>query len=655
VDLSGDATNPLGVTGNDSRPEDTGWNPGLPNVGPLREIGRGNFGVVHLAFDSELDREVAIKVLAGVLDDRARARFARERRAIGRLSGHPNIVTVYQTGIAPDGRPYILMEYLSGGSLGDRLQKGAMPWPEAVDVAIQLCSAVQAAHNEGVLHRDIKPQNVLIDRFGKSKLGDFGLAQLRDTTGTQSGTVVATVAHAAPEILEGEPATAASDVYSLASTLYALIAGRPAFVNPSDESILPMYARIAEQPVPNLRPSGVPDAVCAAIEVGMHKDPNQRIRSPAELGRRLAGALAPNEAERRPHELGRERRWRLSQPLIRHRISALIGALVLVIALGATGLTLLRSGGNANTVSPTVVTLNGGTTENIAVSRGAIWVLAGEGVAQIDPATDRVTSTIAPTGISTAIAIGDGSVWVADGYQNVVFRVDVALGRVADTIPVGRNPIAIAVSGKSVWVANGGDGTVSRINATTRRVTATIPVGSAESSYGLTGLAVGEGSVWVTDNSDGTLSRIDPARTRVVSSIQIARPGTRFLDVAAGDGTVWATTQDSFSPIQALQFDAAGRVRTRISLPPRFSLIGLISGEGHTLGVGVGALWLGTTSADQRIDSVVRIDPATRVTTLVHTPRIETVTGLAVDPYANAVWVAGNNLDTSAFVVRISP
>jgi serine/threonine-protein kinase PknK len=258
----------------------------------LTEVGRGGFGIVYRASQVEFNRTVAVKVLTGVFDESARGRFERERRALGSLSGHPNIVTVYAAGFTSDGRPYIAMEFLPGGTLAERLSGRALSWPEAASIGIKIAGALQQAHELGVLHRDIKPENILMSAYGEPKLADFGIARLQGGYETRSGVITATYAHAAPELLDGKPPSPASDVYSLASTVYSLITGRAPFVSDADDDTLPaVIARIATQPPPNLRDQGVPDSLCETLERGLAKDPTHRTASAAEFGHELQAAL----------------------------------------------------------------------------------------------------------------------------------------------------------------------------------------------------------------------------------------------------------------------------------------------------------------------------------------------------------------------------
>ncbi|MGZ6995583.1 MAG: protein kinase domain-containing protein [Acidimicrobiia bacterium] len=262
----------------------------IPGYEGAVEIGRGGFGVVYRARQVDVQRTVAIKLLTGVFDEHARVRFDRERDAMGLLSSHPNSVTVHASGFTPDGHPYIVMEHLEGASLADRLQRGPIPWQEAVEIGIKLAGALEAAHRAGVLHRDVKPENVLISVYGEPKLADFGIARLEGGPETRTGNITASLYHAAPEVFEGKRPTYSTDVYSLASTVFALIAANAPFARGTDESIVPLFARVATEPPPDLRPLGVPDSVCAVLEAGLAKDPEQRIGTAVEFGERLQAA-----------------------------------------------------------------------------------------------------------------------------------------------------------------------------------------------------------------------------------------------------------------------------------------------------------------------------------------------------------------------------
>ncbi|MEU3452911.1 protein kinase [Micromonospora sp. NPDC006766] len=268
------------------------------------EVGRGGFGVVYRAWQTDYSRWVAVKVLAADWAGPSRARFERELQTLGRLSDHPHIVTLHQAGRTAAGNPYLLMAYEEGGSLADRLRGGtAGDWREAVAGGIAVAGALETAHRAGLLHRDVKPENILISGYGQVKLADFGQARPRTDQPTMRASVTASVLHAAPEVLRGEPASVAADVYALASTMLHWIRGAPAFA-PANEEPAALLRRIAADPVPDLRPLGVPDEVCAALERAMAKDPARRPDSAAGFAAELRAAQAAAGVPMTPFVLG---------------------------------------------------------------------------------------------------------------------------------------------------------------------------------------------------------------------------------------------------------------------------------------------------------------------------------------------------------------
>jgi N-acetylneuraminic acid mutarotase len=234
-------------------------------------------------------------VLASDLDEAKRERFLREGYAMGQLSGHPNIVSVLQVGVTESNRPYIVMPYHSGDSLALQVRRdGPIRWAEALRIGVKLCGALDTAHAAGILHRDIKPGNVLVSDYGEPQLCDFGIARIVGAYKTRTGLFIGTIAYTAPEVLSGDPPTVAADVYSLGATLYALIAGTAAHERRPGEDLIEHYMRIASTPVPDMRPKGVPADVCAAIERAMSVDPANRPPSAAEFGHELQAAQRHN-------------------------------------------------------------------------------------------------------------------------------------------------------------------------------------------------------------------------------------------------------------------------------------------------------------------------------------------------------------------------
>src|SRR3954452_11743120 len=252
------------------------------------EVGRGGAWVVFRCYQKSLARSVAIKVLASNLDEDDRERFLREGYAMGELSGHPNIVNILQVGVTESNRPFIVMPYHAAGSLAERVHReGRIAWPEALRIGVKLCGALETAHRADTLHRDIKPANVLVNDYGEPQLSDFGTARIAGGYKTVTGFFTGTLSYTAPEVLEGKAPTAAADVYSLGATIYALIAGTAPHERKTGEELVAHYLRITSQPVPDLRPSGIPADVCAAIEKAMALEPAQRYQSAADFGHDL--------------------------------------------------------------------------------------------------------------------------------------------------------------------------------------------------------------------------------------------------------------------------------------------------------------------------------------------------------------------------------
>jgi eukaryotic-like serine/threonine-protein kinase len=264
--------------------------PEIPGLTITEMLGSGGFGVVYRARQPQLDRDVAVKLDNRVLPGEERAKFLREARAAARLSGHPNVVNIYDAGITRDGRPYIVMELCPGGSLLDLLRnEGPLPPERVLDIGMRLADALGFAHEAGVLHRDIKPANVLIDAFGAVKLADFGLAAILDAPGESTITMGAlSPSYAAPEVFAWGAPSAAADVYSLAATLYTLATGQlPRDIPWPPESLdqLASAFRVQVKPIPGATPQ-----VNAALARALAADMSQRTPSPRLLADELAGS-----------------------------------------------------------------------------------------------------------------------------------------------------------------------------------------------------------------------------------------------------------------------------------------------------------------------------------------------------------------------------
>ncbi|MHA4850580.1 protein kinase domain-containing protein [Rhodococcus sp. MSC1_016] len=253
-----------------------------------REIGRGGFGVVYRCTQSALDRTVAVKVLTDDLADENRVRFFREQRAMGRLTGHPNIVNVLQVGVTDRGQPFIVMPYYPQGSLDERIRRhGPLGVDEVLQLGAKLAGALEAAHGQGIVHRDVKPANILLTDYGEPALSDFGIAHISGGFETATGVITGSPAFTAPEVLGGASPSPASDIYGLAATLFCAVTGHAAFERRSGEQLVAQFIRITTESVPDLRDQGLADDVATVIEQAMAGRPEDRQPSAAVLGDHL--------------------------------------------------------------------------------------------------------------------------------------------------------------------------------------------------------------------------------------------------------------------------------------------------------------------------------------------------------------------------------
>jgi predicted Ser/Thr protein kinase len=286
-------------------------------------LGSGGMGEVYRARDTRLDRTVAIKVLQGhlTLDEDVRQRFDREARIISSLN-HPHICTLYDVG-HQDGMDYLVMEFLEGESLAERLTKGALPLPEVLKISVEIADALDRAHRQGLLHRDLKPGNIMLTKSG-AKLLDFGLARavppsrsMSDLSSptmsrpiTAEGTIVGTFQYMAPEVLEGKEADARSDIFSFGAVVYEMATGRRAFEGKSQASLIASILKEAPQPLSTLAPLS-PPSLDRAVMRCLEKDPEDRWQTVRDLlldlkwageGGSRAGIAAPVAARRKSRE-----------------------------------------------------------------------------------------------------------------------------------------------------------------------------------------------------------------------------------------------------------------------------------------------------------------------------------------------------------------
>jgi DNA-binding beta-propeller fold protein YncE/predicted Ser/Thr protein kinase len=581
-------------------------------------IARGGMGVVYRATQLALDRPVALKVIAQELagDEKFRRRFLSESRLAARLE-HPSVVPVYDAREV-DGELIVAMRLIGGCDLRKLIDRdGPLEANRTVHLLGQIAEALDAAHAAGIVHRDVKPHNILVEGE-RAYLSDFGLAKAYAETGSGTGgSIVGTVEYMAPEQWRGERVGPEADVYALGCVLYEALTG-----------VVP-YARKEADTEPE-----VPKGIDAVIERAVSKDPSDRYRS--------AGALiaAAGEREGATPAATRVLSAREDQPTRRisspqgprRRLGAKtkqwLGAGVAALA-GAIALAFILLGGNSVSVSAPIAVGEGPL--RLATGAGAVWVTSGRNgtLTRIDPGEQAVVGKPERLGAGiSGVAVGAGSVWVSDPGRGEVLRVDPGSGRVLDRIGIGGSPGPLTFGGGRVWVADEAGAGVTAINGRDARV---VKRGLAPQAAPLR-LAVGAGGLWVSSATTATVRRIDLGTMSVGPAILAGRGPA---GVTVGQGLVWVANSRSTTV-------------TRVD-PATHSTIGDPIEVGEQPGgidAGTSVVWV-ASAAD---DSVSRIDLASGE--VIGGP-IDVGNGPgAVVVGEEAVWVANNGDGT---VTRIEP
>jgi serine/threonine-protein kinase len=588
-------------------------------------LGRGGMGVVYLADDLRLERRVALKLITPELaaDPRFRERFLRESRLAASLD-HSHVVPVFAAG-ETDDQLWIAMRYVQGIDLKPLLEReGPLEPARALALVAQVASALDAAHAHGLLHRDVKPANVLVteeDGEEHCYLSDFGLARSADTAAGPQGAphLSGTVDYTAPEQIAHEVADHRADLYSLACILYECLAGEPPFKRPRPMATL--FAHSSEPP-PSLheRQLELPEAIDAVLAKALAKDPAERYPSCHVLVQDARDALGL--AERR---------------LSRRRLLLVGGAAGLGLAAAAAVPSILVTRGSSGgapasvlplaasslvRIDPTTNELTGavrvGTVPRaLAIADGSVWVHNADDrtVSEIAPGANvaRRTLDVSEAGLPYYFAAGNGAVWLADrgdtsfaDHLPRVWRLDSATGRLSMSPVRNLAPFGIAVDRDALWLMNLSleplRWQLLRLRSSTGDLEAIIDGPDQTASHAIRGaggvVAVGGGRLWVIE--DENVWQVDPAQNRVVELRQhgLSEHGF-FVDVESeldfGASSLWITNPDD---------DTVWRVDTSAARSAAPVRVGRVP-EG--IAYGAGSVWVATS----RDRTVTRIDPET--------------------------------------------
>jgi hypothetical protein len=593
------------------------------------EIGRGGMGVVYRARHIALDRVRALKILTPELsgDPAYAARFRRESRLAAAVE-HSAIVVVHHAG-EEDGRLYMSMQFVDGVDLGRMLADGPLSPRRTAAIVGQLAGGLDAAHASGLIHRDVKPENVLLGEIGgteRAYLTDFGIGTLADagsqatTRLTAEGVVLGTSGYMAPEQIEGGAVDGRTDVYSLACVAFHMLTGEAPFAGRGELATLAAHGS-APRPRPSERAPSLGPAVDRAIAAGMAIDPADRPSSASRFAASLGDAVAGagREAPTKP----------LTVPSRPRRRTVVVLAGLAVVAVIAVGAAVLPSGEDdgapatplpaaealdtprdpvavaagaeriwvAGRDSDVVVALgavgdrplgHGTTIENpraLAHGFGTLWAVGRDGLFRIDLDSGEPTGKL-PLEDPSDVAVGADRVWVLDrGQQPRVVQVDPDTLDVTGQGFVGDDPRSLAVGAGAVWVTNTADGSISEVDQETGRVLGNpIDVGGRP-----TNVAASGGGVWVVDNFGGKLIPIDTGGEVPSAGEQIATaPHPRGL--AIGFGSLWVSSGDDGS---VTRYDMDGRPTGTVR----------VGADPADLDVGSGSVW----TADQAADTVSRI------------------------------------------------
>ncbi|MFF2551266.1 serine/threonine-protein kinase [Nocardia sp. NPDC058058] len=556
-----------------------------------RLLGAGGMGEVYLARDRDLPRFVALKILKGNGDAELARRFLREADAMARLD-HPNIVTVHARGESA-GRPWIAMAFVEGSDLAGVLTRGPIPLPAAVHILAEVAAALDYAHTRGIVHRDVKPANILLAET-RSLITDFGIAKALDESIrlTSVSQVPASFQYVAPErLLLDATVDGRADVYSLGCTFFQMVTGTVPYRGTDLNQLIAAHLQAAI-PAASSRNPLLPTALDAVLARALAKDPADRYPTCAQFARDAGRCLNPGadrEPARRaaapptPTRVTRPRPVRVTRPsnpippqripaihvppldsprsprpsrpaairsvLWQYRRRVIAGVVVAVAILGTTAAVRGWDDSSGIGTTPVAATIAVGQSPNaIAVDSAAHTAYVTNGAANtvsvIDIASRTVIATIPVGKYPNGVAVDSGAhtVYVTDARDNAVSIIDTVSHAVTASIPVGRNPTGVAVDPDihTAYVTSGsimgspGDNTVSMIDTDARTVTATIPVGRNPNGVAVD---VGAHTAYVA-NGDNTVSVINPEARAVSAGIPV-RGGALAIAVDSGAHTAY--------------------------------------------------------------------------------------------------------------------
>jgi YVTN family beta-propeller protein len=566
-------------------------------------LGRGGMGVVYRAYDARLKRSVALKLVAPELseDVRFRERFLTESELAASLE-HPNVVPIHDAGEV-EGHLYLAMRHVEGTDLKSLLhEEGALEPKRALALLTQVADALDAAHKRGLVHRDVKPSNVLLDSQEHVYLADFGLSRRLTDEGIPGGQgfSLGTPAYVAPEQIEGGQVDGRADLYSLGCLLYECLTGEAPFRRDSELAVLWAHAQ-EEPPKASVRNPALPKAIDAVVARAMAKEPNERYATGAELVGAAREALGLRELV-----------------VVRDRRPFLLSTVGLLVATAAALAGFLLTRGGSAPPSPS-------TKPTLAIKADSLQ--------RIDAKSNRLAATIRVGSRPSSVAVGEGAVWVTSQDDRTVSRIDPKADRVSMTNSAGADPTHVAAGEGAVWVSNGNDGTLVRLDPRTLRIVHTFLPGGEGSYCGP--VAVGDGAVWVVSEtvSGSGLTRISPDDN---STARVAGVPPCTSDVAVEEGAVWLAGGGVVGVSAVSRVDPV-ELKVVASIPLAF-LPADIAADGQ-------GVWV----VDTRDDSVVRISPKTN--RVVGTVRVGDGP-FAVAAGEGSVWTA--NLDAGT-VSRINP